>query len=103
MPLTVGWSSSQGAFQTGDPEYAVRGPIVYLAGSMNSGASGRFMTMPTAIQPTTGNKLERQVYTWAGTTGDLILSPPTGGVLSIATTYAQQFTSLAGIQYPRNS
>jgi len=105
LPLSTGWSSSQSAWQTGDPEYAIRGPIVYLAGSMNfdtaSTGNATFTSVPTAAQAI--NELDRQVYTFGVTTGELILEPAPAVVLSTPMSNGQQFTSLAGIAYPRNS
>jgi len=103
--LATGWSSSQGAYQTGDPEYAVRGPIVYLAGSMNfdtsSGGDALFTHVPTAAQSI--NEIDRRVYTWDGSTGNLTFDPQDGIVMSTPASNAQKFTSLAGIAYPKNS
>ena len=102
--LATGWTSSQSAYQTGDPEYAVSGPIVYLAGSMNfstsSGGSAFFASFPKVAQ--SSRLVARQVYTFGGTTGGLTVE--TFGVASSTpASYAQSYTSLAGVAYPRNS
>lgn len=101
--LSTGWTSSQSNYNSGDPEYAVAGPIVYLAGSMNfSGSSGSaiFADIPRVAQPV--NLIVRQVYTYDETTGAVVLS--TYGIAgSNPGSNAENYTSLAGIAYPRNS
>jgi hypothetical protein len=100
--LSAGWSSSQSTYQTGDPEYAVRGPLVYLAGSMNytSGGAALFAGFPKVARAV--HEVVRQVYTYGGSTGTLALG--TSGIASSTpSSDAQRYTSLAGVAYPRNS
>jgi hypothetical protein len=105
LKLSTGWTSSQSSYSTGDPEYAVAGPIVYLAGSMYfntspAGNSSIFAAIPKAAQPL--NLIVRQVYTNQDSTGALVLA--TFGIAgSNPSSNAEEFTSLAGISYPRNS
>jgi hypothetical protein len=102
LKLSAGWTSSQADYQTGDPAYAVSGPIVYLAGSMHfTSGSAIFAALPKAARPV--NDIIRQVYTYGDTTGGLILTPIFGIAGSNPPSNAQGYTSLAGIAYPRNS
>jgi hypothetical protein len=101
LKLTSGWHSTQSVYQTGNPAYAVVGPIVYLNGGMQQAPGGAlFAFLPKAIAPP--HTLDRQVDTYGGTTGSVSLSN-IGIASSTPATYAQEFTSLAGIAYPRNS
>jgi hypothetical protein len=105
LALGTGWSSSQSAWQSGDPEYAVAGPIVYLAGSMNfnpaSTGSAFFADIPKAARSV--HEITRQVYTLQGSTGEVVLTPSFGIASSNPGSNADGYTSLAGIAYPRNS
>jgi hypothetical protein len=105
LTLATGWSSSQSAWGTGDPKYAVSGPLVYLAGSMHfdttSGGSTVFAVLPTVTL--TSHLLNQQVYTDSGTTGVFLVLTGDGWAASTPISNSQGFTSLAGISYPRNS
>ena len=103
LTLAAAWSSSQGTYRTGDPEYAVSGPVTYLSGSMHytSGGSAVFADIPKAAQSV--HELIRQVYTYAGSTGGITLAPSFGIASSNPPSLAQGYTSLAGISYLRNS
>jgi hypothetical protein len=100
--LAQAWSSSQPTYQTGDPEYAIVGPIVYLSGSMNMSSAGTafFANIPRRAQ--TPNIIVRQVYTYGGTTGAITMSS-FGMASSTPPSNAEDYTSLAGVAYPRNS
>ena len=53
LALVNGWQSSQGAWGTGDPSYAIRGGVVYLSGALHrpSGSEGIFARLPRAARP----------------------------------------------------
>ncbi len=105
LKLATGWSSSQSQWNSGDPAYAIAGPIVYLAGSMHfdtlSGGNAIFAEIAKPAQAV--NEITRLVDTFGGTTGGITLTPSLGLAASTPGSYAQQFSSLAGISYPRNS
>ncbi|HXP21337.1 MAG TPA: hypothetical protein VN840_16970 [Streptosporangiaceae bacterium] len=106
LTLADNWTSSQSSYNSGDPAYAIIGPIVYLSGSMHqpSGTSGLFGVLPSAARPS--HVLEIETYTFAGTYGAFGLIPnPQGWMFVVSTPQsdAQDYTSLAAISYPRNS
>lgn len=106
LTLADNWTSSQGIYNSGDPAYAIVGPIVYLSGSMHqpTGTSGLFGVLPKAGRP--AHVLEINVYTFGGTRGSIGLIPnPQGWMFVVSTpqSNAQDYTSLAAISYPRNS
>jgi hypothetical protein len=103
LKLAPAWSSSQGIYQTGDPEYAISGPVTYLAGSMHYSAGGTaiFADIPKAAR--SAHELIRQVYTFGGSTGGLTLAPSFGIASSNPASLAEDYTSLAGISYLRSS
>jgi len=103
LTFATGWSAAAAPFAA--PQYAVSGPIVYLTGAMNfnmsSGGSSVFAVFPTvALTPHT---LTRQVYTDFGSTGELLVLSGDGWMSSDPASNSQNFTSLAGVAYPRNS
>jgi hypothetical protein len=103
LPLATGWSA-QDASYTGNPRYATDGPIVYLEGAMvfdtTSAGSALFATMPTTTRTT--HVISRVVATNEDS-GELTIAQNLGIAGSDPPLVAQQFTSLAGISYPRNS
>ncbi len=105
LKLATGWSSSQSQWNSGHPAYAIAGAIVYLAGSMPfdtlSGGNAVFAQIAKPAQAV--NEVTRLVDTFGGTTGGITLTPSLGLAASTPSSYAQQFSSLAGISYPRNS
>jgi hypothetical protein len=106
LPLTAAWASSQLQYETGDPAYAVVGPIVYLAGSMHfkpsvKAGSAIFSELPKAIRPVHNvNKLE---YTYQNSTGGVTLAGIFGLASSDPASNAENYTSLAGFSFPRSS
>ena len=106
LPMSAAWASSQLQFGTGDPAYAIVGPIIYITGSMHfkpsvPAGSAIFSKLPSAIRPAhTVSKLE---YAFDDSTGGLTLAGPFGLAASDPATDAQEYTSLAGFSYPRNS
>ena len=103
LTLATGWSAAAAPYAA--PQYAVNGPIVYLTGAMSfntsSGGSSVFAIFPTvALTP---HILTRQVYTDIGSTGELLVLSGDGWMSSTPASNSQNFTSLAGVAYPRNS
>jgi len=112
LRLLNGWRSDQGAWNSGNPSWAVKGGVVYLSGSLHqpSGTSGEFAVLPAAARP--ARILYLTVYTVNGTTGTLGIWP-TGQmrVSSIVPRFSdakdhaslgasQDYTSLAGVSFP---
>jgi hypothetical protein len=99
LNLMNGWTSSQGAFGTGDPSYAVSAGVVYLSGSLHGGTGSDFAVLPKAARP--AHWLYMTVYTLAGTVGTLLIKPDGEiAAYSTPTTDAVGYTSLAAISYP---
>ncbi len=103
IPLTGTWVSSNSVWASGNPSYAVVGPIVYLSGSMQDTAasSGLFAFMPKASQPT--HNVGKLVYTYEGTAGGMTIAQNLGLIGSNPASLAEQYTSFAGFSYPRNA
>jgi hypothetical protein len=101
LALVHGWKSSQNAWNSGDPAYAVVGGIVYLSGSLHQagGSNEQFATLPSGARPK--HFLYIKVYTWAGTIGTVEINP-SGQMFaySPSSTDAREFTSLAAISFP---
>jgi hypothetical protein len=98
LSLLNGWQTSQSVYSNGDPAYRVAGGVVYLTGSLDqpSGTNDEFAVLPAAARP--ARTLYLTVYTDAGTTGVLKISP--NGVMLAYQGNAQTFTSLAGMSFP---
>lgn len=106
LTMASGWKSSQVPYNTGDPSYAVVGPIVYLSGSAHmAGATTALAAMlPPAARP--AHVLDLQVYTFQDTFGSVGLIPsPSGWVFAVSTPpgNSETFTSFAGIAYPHSA
>ena len=104
LSLLNGWQSSQSAWDSGDPGYAVTGGVVHLSGSMHqqAGSSLVFAVLPPAARPR--HQLWITTYTFDGAVGALRIQP--SGVMSafsLSGNSAQEYTSLAGIAYPLGS
>jgi hypothetical protein len=95
--LTNGWASADAPYGTGDPAYAVRNGIVYLAGSLKGGTVADFGLLPAGARPS--NLIYRGVYTYQGVFGETYFEPNAfaGALLTSA---SKVFTSLAGISFP---
>jgi hypothetical protein len=100
--LVDGWHSSASTYGTGNPAWAVAGPIVYLAGSMSFDAPGSALFAFAKKPAPTATQVIRLVYTFDGTTGGI-----TTGTFDTASSTpasdAEDYTSLAAIAYPRNT
>src|SRR5215469_849477 len=104
LSLLNGWQSSQSAWDSGDPGYAVTGGVVHLSGSMHqqAGSSLVFAVLPPAARPR--HQLWITIYTFDGAVGALRIQP--SGVMSafsLSGNSAQEYTSLAWIAYPLGS
>ncbi len=96
--LLNGWLSSQPAFQTGNPSYAISKGVVYLSGSMHSGGNSPLaFVLPKAARP--AHTMFISVYTFDGTTPGVVEILPQGEV-DIAGAGAAGYTSLATISFP---
>jgi hypothetical protein len=96
LTLKNGWVSSQPAYDTGDPSYAVSGGVVYLSGSLHAGTSHLAATLPKAARP--NHELFVSVYTFEGAAGWLQIFRT--GQVEVFGTDAVDYTSLANISYP---
>jgi hypothetical protein len=98
LNLINGWQSSQGDWNTGDPEYCVDNSIVYLSGSLKNPSSGgaEFAVLPPQALP--ASYLYRDVYTYGGTVGQLNIAP--NGEMTATGSSAHLYTSLAGVSFP---
>jgi hypothetical protein len=98
LKLLNGWQSSQPAYDTGNPAYAISHGVVYLSGSLNTAGSSPFAFMlPKAARPT--HVLFIPVYTFDGTDSGVIEILPQGEV-DIAGANAPRYTSLATVSFP---
>lgn len=98
LTLINGWKSSQTAYGTGNPSYAISGGVVYLSGSLNGGTKTTFAVLPAAARP--ARKLYFTIYTVDGNSGTLVIRP--NGSMSVFSTpasYAALYTSLAAVSY----
>jgi hypothetical protein len=97
VTLRNGWASSQSDWGTGDPAYAISGGVVYLSGSLKSGAAGSIaFTLPKAARPP--HQMFLAVYTNGGTTGTVTIEPD--GAVMLGGSDSVNFTSLANISFP---
>jgi hypothetical protein len=100
--LVAGWHSSASSYGTGNPAWAVAGPIVYLAGSLNWAAPGSALFAFAKKPAPTATQVIRLVYTFQGTTGGI-----TAGTFDTSSSTpaanAEDYTSLAAVSYPRNT
>jgi hypothetical protein len=103
IPLTGTWESSNSVWGSGNPSYAVVGPIVYLSGSMQdtSAGTGLFAFMPKASQP--AHNVTKLVYAFGGTSGGMTIAQNLGLIGSNPASLAEEYTSFAGFSYPRNA
>lgn len=106
LGLLHGWKSSQGNYGTGDPRYSVSSSgIVYLSGSMHqsSGTNTVFAVLPRAARP--AHNLYMPIYTFGASAGSLVILK--NGSMAVfsnnAGNVAQEYSSLAGISFPRTS
>jgi len=101
LTLIHGWKSGQSPYGTGNPAYAVKRGVVYLSGSLKqtSGSNDLFAVLPKAARP--AHKMYLTVYTYAYSTGWLIVGS-NGDMYASSSprSKAQGFTSLAAISYP---
>jgi hypothetical protein len=98
LKLLNGWQSSQPAYGTGNPSYAISRGVVYLSGSMNSaGSSPLAFVLPKAARP--AHALFITVYTDDGDSPGVAEILPQGEV-DMAGVGAPGYTSLAGISFP---
>ena len=100
-----GWQSAQADDSTGDPAWAVKDGVVYLAGSLErpSGDARLFAQLPPQARP--WHKLWMTVYTDGDTTGTVYIYP-SGKMYAYSfpdTADATGFTSLAGLSFPARS
>jgi hypothetical protein len=105
LKLAAGWSAASSAGETGPPQYAAAGPIIYLEGAMTfntaSSGSGVFALLPAPAR--TANVVSRVVCTSDGAPGDLTIAQDVADAGSSPPAESQEFTSLAAVSYPRNS
>jgi hypothetical protein len=101
LALRNGWNSSQFRWNTGDPAYAVRNGVVYLAGSLHQRVAGStiFAKLPVAARPL--HNLYITVDTFGATTGILFIK--SDGDMEAYSGSARSFTSLAGVSFPARS
>lgn len=104
LKLVDSWSSSQGAYNTGAPSYAVSNGVVYLSGSMHHLPAGNeeFAVLPAGARPT--HVLYINVYTYLEAVGTVLIKP-NGQMLAYSAdgSSAQSFTSLAGVCFALGS
>jgi hypothetical protein len=102
LSLVSGWSSSNGAFGTGDPAYAVHNGVVYLSGSLfQSGLPGEeFAVLPPGATP--AHQLFIKIYTNDGVVGSMEVWP-TGELDIFPAPAAALFSSLATVSFPLKS
>jgi hypothetical protein len=96
LTLKNGWESSQPAYQTGNPAYAVSDGVVYLSGSLHAGTSALAFVLPKAARP--AHLMLVSVYTFDGSAGWLEIQP--SGQVDLEGTLAVDYTSLASISFP---
>jgi hypothetical protein len=100
LTLINGWKSSQSAWTSGDPSYAISGGMVYLSGSLHGGAAGsNFAILPKAARP--AHWMYLTVYNFLGSHGTLVIKPD--GEMKVYSTpsdNATNFVSLASVSYP---
>ena len=97
LTLKNGWVSSQPAYSTGNPAYAVSHGVAYLSGSMHGGTTSvPAFVLPTAARP--AHLMYVSVYTFDGSTGFLELFP--SGQVDVEGAEAASYTSLANISFP---
>ncbi len=98
LTLKGGWTSSQSAYGTGNPSYAISGGVVYLSGSMHTGGSSQLAAvLPAAARP--AHRMVILVYTFQGVAPGALEIMPTGKVYVFGS-HAGGYTSLANISYP---
>jgi len=95
LGLLNGWHSEQSRWNSGNPSYAVSGGVVYLSGSLAGGSTPEFAVLPAAARPKSREYVT--VYTKDGSFGDLEIN--TNGVIDAYGTFADGYTSLAGVDY----
>jgi len=102
LTLINGWQSSAGV-GTGNPRWAVKGGVVYLAGSLHqpTGTKQNAARLPLVARPS--RTLLISVYTNGSTTGYLKILPD--GIIAAhgASGNARLYTSLASVSYPASS
>jgi len=97
LTLKNGWASSQAAYGTGDPAYAVSKGVVYLSGSMHTGGTSTLaFVLPKAARP--AHVMYVSVYTFDGASGFLQILP--SGQVNAQGAEAASYTSLASISFP---
>jgi len=108
LTLKGGWASSNTSYGTGNPSVGILNGVVYLSGSMHQAVieSSTFATLPPAYRPS--HNLYLVTYTNGDTTGTLFIGK-NGSMEAYSATAcgggntANCFTSLAGINFPKNS
>lgn len=102
LALFNGWQSSQTAYQSGSPSYAVSRGVVYLSGSMHGGTNPYFASLPAGARP--AHTLYLPVYTFTATRGELVIHSDGGMyIVSDPVSNAPAFTSLAGVSFPTSA
>jgi hypothetical protein len=98
LKLLFGWKSGKNPYHTGNPGYVIKNGVVHLSGSIQSGTTGFFATLPKAARP--GATMILQVYTYGGTVGEFEIGP-SGNMFatSVPAANATSFTSLEGISF----
>lgn len=111
-PLTNGWHSAQGLWDTGDPAYYTRVGITHLSGSLTGGtppdqsspypiAVTDFATLPPGTSSSAACALT-STYAYGGDVATLDIEPDgTIGAYNNANT-ADSFTTLTGIAFPQD-
>jgi hypothetical protein len=101
LPLTNGWVSAPGNFDTGSARYAISGGVVYLKGAIFrvSGTSPTFALLPLNARP--AHDLYTVVFTDLNTEGSLYILD--NGLMVANGANAPTFCSLATVSYPLSS
>jgi hypothetical protein len=101
LALLHGWQHAPTSYDTGVPAYAIKGGVVYLAGSLvqSSGTNRLFAVLPKAARP--AHKMFLLTYTFGYTLGAIEITP--NGAMyasSWPNSNAREFTSLAAVSFP---
>ena len=108
LTLINGWASKNSTYSSGDPSVAIANGVVYLSGSMAQKIPGsaQFAILPAAYRP--AHNMWVTVYTFGGNSGSLYIGHT--GILQAYSqgacgpgSFAQCFTSLASVSFPKNS
>ena len=105
LSLRNGWVSSQSAYNSGNPSYAVQDGIVYLSGSAHQPSAGSdvIAVLPRSARPK--HNLWLAVYTFEGSVGSVKIAS-NGTIYGFNegdSALAQDYISFAGISFPVGS